>query len=210
VWLAALAWAADPAPGWAPSVEASGVVEAYRAWASGRGRPAPAAELVCRPFAEATVLCFTRDDGKKRVYATAADRQTAATLEAAAAGEAPAALACLEDVAVEGSTRRYAACAAGTGAEHRPLLHPAALAARFGGSVVVGIPARGVLVAWAPGDLEFDTVVGVGVRRMYESLPDPVSPLLYTWNGLGWVTWGEVRLAPTATPSESVPAPPGP
>jgi hypothetical protein len=176
-----------------PGLEPADVQGQYRAFAEKKGRKGAETELVCRPFAEAIVLCFSSSDGKKRVYATAAGGKDAATLEAESRGTAEAALACLEPVQIEGLTRRYLACSRGDGRDHVPMLFPQELAEKLGGVAVVAVPARGVLVAWSPGDLDVDKAVAVGVRRMYEALPDPVSPLVYRWNGTSWVTWGEAR-----------------
>lgn len=178
-----------------PGLEPADVAAQYRAFATKKGRSGGATELVCRPFAEATVLCFSHLEGKKRVYATVDGGKDAAALEAEGRGTEEAALACFEPVTGEGLGRSYFLCARGDGRDHVPVLFPQALAAKVGGDVVVAAPARGVLVAWAPGDLDFDKAVAVGVRRMFESLPDPVSPLVYRWDGARWVTWGEAKLA---------------
>lgn len=186
--LLAAAWA-----GWDPGLEPADVADQYRAFALSKGRKGDATELVCRPFAEAVVLCFSMDEGKKRVYATRAGGLDAAALEAQARGAATEALACLSPVTPEGLTRSYLACTRGDGRDHVPLLYPELLAAKAGGGFVVAAPARGVLLVWTPGDAEFDKVMAVGARRMFESLPDPVSPLVYRWDVDHWATWGQAR-----------------
>ncbi len=182
--------------GWDPGLEPADVADQYRAFAVSKGRKGEATELVCRPFAEATVLCYSRDDGKKRVYATRAAGVDAGALEAQSRGTDAEALACLVPVVPEGTTRSYLACTRGDGRDHVPLLHPDALAARVGKTFVAAAPARGVLVVWTPGDAEFDKLMAVGVRRMFEGMPDPVSPLVYRWDGGHWVTWGQARELP--------------
>lgn len=176
-----------------PSLEPVGVEDAYRAWALAEGRPDGRAELVCRAFAEGARLCFVWRDPTRRVYVTRADGLDLATVEAQAAADAAAAVAGMSRVVPDGFTRAYHLRAEGDGRDHAPLLAPDALAARVGGPPVVGVPARGVLVAWLPGDPAFDKVVAVGVRRMFETLPDPVSPSLWRWEGGQWKLWGEVR-----------------
>ncbi len=205
--LAALA-AARVDPGLAPD----GVESGYREWARSEGRGGDAAELVCRPFAEKVSLCFTRATEAGRAWLTRADGRTAEQLEAASRGTANDALAGLEPVAVEGFATPYWMRAEGDGRDHAAVLHPEALRAKLGGDFVVAAPARGVLVAWRHGDVVFDKIVAVGVRRMYETLPDPVSPLVYRWDGAKWVTWGEARAVvgeggPAPTPAPS-PVPP--
>lgn len=198
-----------------PSLEPEGVEAAFRSYAAAQGRPEAARELVCRGFAERARLCFTRIEASGRPYYTRADGQTLGALESAARGSEADAVKRLEPVKVEGFAVPYWMAVGGDGRDHAALLHPDALAKRVGGAqvgdVVVAAPARGVLVAWAPGDLVFDKIVAVGIRRMYETLPNPVSPLLYRWNGEAWITWGEAREVLGAKGPSPVPAlPEGP
>ncbi len=189
----ALLVAAAAAGGWDPGLEPADVADQYRAFALAKGRKGDATELVCSPFAEAVVLCFSTVGGKKRVYATRATGLDAAALTEASRGTAEAALACFEPMVPEGLTTPYLGCVRGDGRDHAPLLFPDAIAARLGASFVVAAPARGVLLAWTPGDAAFDKVMAVGARRMFESMPDPVSPLVYRWDRDRWVTWGQAR-----------------
>jgi hypothetical protein len=198
--LAALAvsFGAFAAPRVDPGLEPEGVEAAYRAYAEAQGRPEAARELVCRRFAERARLCFTRVEGAARPYFTRTDGQAVEALEAAARGSGAEAVKRLESVVVEGFDTPYWMAAVGDGRDHAALLHPDALRKRLGGDFVVAVPARGVLVAWVPGDLVFDKIVAVGIRRMYDTLPNAVSPLLYKWNGEAWITWGEAREVPGA------------
>jgi hypothetical protein len=198
--------AALAAPRVDPGLEPAGVEAAYQGWAASKGRAPAAQELVCRPFAEGVELCFTRRDKAGRVYYTHADGADAATLEAKARGTADEALAHLAAVSVDGFEKPYWLSSEGDGRDHAALLFPDALAKRVGPDLVVAVPVRGALVAWSSGNPEFDKVVGVGVRRMYDTLPDPVSPRLYRWDGAKWVTWGEAR--PVDAPPTTPPSPP--
>lgn len=193
-----------------PSLAPAGIEADFRAWANASGRTGSDAELVCRPFAERVSLCFMRAEGDARVYVTRVDGRTAEQLEADGRGAATDAVKALEPVKVDGFPQPYWVRAAGDGRDHTPFLHPDALRTKLGGEPVVAAPARGVLVAWVPGDLVFDKIVAVGVRRMYETLPDPVSPLIYRWDGEKWVTWGEARavageVGPAPTPAPATP-----
>lgn len=189
-----------------PGLEPEGVEAAYRAYAEARGRPEAARELVCRPFAERTTLCFTHLQAGARPYYTRADGQPVDTLEAAARARAADTIKRLERVTVDGFAAAYWVSAVGDGRDHAALLSPDALRKRLGGDVVVAAPARGVLVAWVPGDLVFDKIVAVGIRRMYDTLPNPVSPLVYRWTGEAWGTWGEAREVSSAGGPSPVPA----
>ncbi|MDP2305852.1 MAG: hypothetical protein Q8P18_07470 [Pseudomonadota bacterium] len=207
--VALAAFAAAPAVD--PGLEPEGVEAAFRAYAGAQGRPEAARELVCRPFAEKARLCFTRAEASARPYYTRADGLAASALEAAARGSAAEAVKRLEPVKIEGFSAPYWMTAVGDGRDHAALLHPDALRKRVGGAqigdCVVAAPARGVLVAWVPGDLVFDKIVAVGIRRMYDTLPNPVSPLLYRWDGEAWITWGEAREVPGASGPAPVGAP---
>ncbi len=205
--LAALVPLAAAAPRVDPGVEPEGVEAAYRGYAEAQGRPEAARELVCRKFAERARLCFTRAEAGGRPYYTRADGQSVEALEAAAKGAASDAVKRLEPVKVEGFETPYWVAMTGDGRDHAALLHPDALRKRLGGDFVVAVPARGVLVAWIPGDVVFDKIVAVGVRRMYDTLPSPVSPVLYRWNGEAWITWGEAREVSGAQGPSPVSAP---
>lgn len=183
-----------------PSLEPADVEVRYRAWALGQGRPAARAELVCRPFTEAARLCFVWRAADRRVYVTRADGLDAAAAEALAGADARASLDALQPQAVEGMTGTFWLRAEADGRDHAPLLAPEALAAKVGAGVVVGVPNRGALVAWVPGDAAFDQVVAAGVYRMHATLPDPVTETLFQWNGTGWRVWGRVRENPPPPP----------
>lgn len=199
---------ADAAPRVDPGLEPEGVEAAFRAYAESQGRPEAARDLVCRRFAERARLCFTHAEASGRLYFTRGDGQAIEALEASSRGVAADAVKRLEPVKVEGFATPYWMAAVGDGRDHAAVLHPDALQKRVGSGAVVAAPARGVLVAWVPGDVVFDKIVAVGIRRMYDTLPNPVSPLLYKWNGEAWITWGEAREVAGATgPSPlSVPA----
>lgn len=205
--LLALLAAALAAPAVDPGLAPEGVEAQFRAWAQAEGRRGAAAEIACRPFAEKVALCFMRREGDARVYVTRAEGESVDALEARARGDAKEAVAKLEPVAVEGFATPYWVRAEGDGRDHAALLHPEAIAAKLGPSYVVAAPARGVLVAWVPGDVVFDKIVAVGVRKMYETLPDPVSPLIYRWDGTAWKTWGEARAVPGETGPSPIPSP---
>ena len=200
-----------------PGLAPAGIADTYRSFAESTGKTGAATELVCRAFAEAAELCFTRHEKGGRVYYTRADGKPAGELEAASKQAAREALQKLEPVRVDGFATPYWMRAEGDDRDHALLLQPDALKEKVGEGFVVAAPARGVLVAWVPGDVVFDKIVAVGVRRMYDTLPDPVSPLVYRWDGARWITWGSAREvagetgpSPIPSPSPVPPLPPAP
>jgi hypothetical protein len=173
-----------------PGLEAIDVGAQYTDWARKHRLRGPAAELACLPFVETAQFCFTHVVGDRRVYFTAADAKPPVELLKAGAGDEASAIALLTPAYVDGFAPRYFA-ATGEPRAHAALLFPEALEQRLGGKCVVGVPARGVLLAWIPGDLDFDKIMAVGVKRLYDSLPNAVTSVLYTFDGKNWVVWGE-------------------
>ena len=151
-------------------------------------------ELACRALVdEVVLLCFRIEAEGKRRYITTADLAawdtSLADLEALAAStltENP-----LKPIAIEGGGS-YWQSAAPVGREAVVLLHPEWLAIA-GENPVVGIPSRGVVVVWSPGDDEVDTMVSVGVTQMHGSLPHPITPVVLQKDEEGWSRWGEAR-----------------
>ncbi len=202
--------AAEVPSGVLPIVEQPGVQISWSEQARESGAEGLAAALACRSFAEGLALCFSAPaaEGEGRRMVTLADLEAwqvelpaveAAAIAAVAAGmsdERPGV------VQVEGDSRTYLLSAEGDGLDIAGLFDPAALKARLGGAeLAVGIPAHGVLIAFPLGDRELETIVAVGIRRLWESVEDPITPKVYTWNGESWVVWGE------ASPGGGKPAP---
>lgn len=172
-----------------PLMEPDSVTAEYRTWAKSKGKRGDAAELVCTPLAENLVECFL--DGKGSLLTKAAGF----SLEAILLGLPQDGEFGLTLTHVDGFAHPYWIRAEGDGKDHLAMHWPKALAMQLHSDPVVAVPVRGVFVAWLPGDPEFDKVMGVGVRKMYETLPDPVSPLLYQWRDGAWATWGVAKPA---------------
>ncbi len=197
-----------------PLVERPGIQISWSEQARDAGAEGEAAVLACRIFAEDLALCFTTPapDGETRRMVTLADlgawqvelaeveQQAVAAVAAGISEQRPG------SVQVEGDTRSYLLSAEGDGLDQAGLFHPAALQARFdGGAFAVGIPARGVLIAFPLGDRELETMVGVGVRRLWESVDEPITPKMYAWDGTSWAVWGEARPSGPVAPSTDDP-----
>lgn len=148
--------------------------------------------LACEPFVEELLLlCYRLEHEGKRRYVTTADLAAwdmdpseLRTHAAAALTENP-----LKEIAIEGGGQ-YWQSAAPTGREATVLLHPEWLAVA-GPSPVVGLPSRGVVVVWQPGDAELDTMVGVGIAQMHEQLPHPITPVAVRLQEGAWSRWGQ-------------------
>lgn len=178
-----------------PGVQVSWSEQAHAAGASGE-----AAVLACGGFAEDLALCFTVPEGAQRRMVTQADLATwqvdLAALEGAARANVVTGLGAERPqvVQIEGDPRSYLLSAEGDGLDQAGLFDPIALGARFDGArFAVGIPARGVLIAFPLGDRELETMVAVGVRRLWETVEEPITPVVYTWSGGAWVVWGEAK-----------------
>ena len=151
-------------------------------------------KLACRVFVEEVALmCFRIEADGKRRYVTTADLAAWDTsleqLEELAAGTLPENP--LKPITIEGGGS-YWQSSAPVGREAVVLLHPEWLAIA-GESAVVGIPSRGVVVVWSPGDSDVDTMVSVGVTQMHGSLPHPITSVVLQKDEEGWSRWGEAR-----------------
>ena len=91
---------------------------------------------------------------------------------------------------------RYFVAEVGDGQDAAPFLAPLALERLLGAHPVLACPADGAVLAWVPGSADLDKVVAVGVRKAHDSASHPVSPRVYTWDGAGWVVWGEAVSTP--------------
>lgn len=182
-----------------PSPEPADVESEYRAFAEEQGRSGDATELVCRALAEQVELCFTWMDGTTRRYVTRSqlaawgeDPSTVAKRAMDAANQAWQGQRATPRT-VEGMKGTYWVSARGDGLDGAGLLEHDRLVAIAGAEPVVAVPAHGTLLFWVPGDADFDKVMAVGVRRIYDASNHPVSPLIYRWQDGEWKVWGQAR-----------------
>lgn len=201
--LLSAAAAAAGVPAWvAPVVEPVDVVSQYRDHARSLGRSGAEATLACRNFAEDLLLCFRWKDGERVARLTDADLGRMGVqlpdVEAQATRLAELAVASgrLSQRTVPEVDGSYFVSEVGDGMDAAPFLAPLALERLLGAPPVLACPADGGVIAWVPGKAELDLVVAVGVQKAYESAAHPVSPRVYTWDGQGWVVWGEAVIAP--------------
>ena len=185
--------------------EPAEVVAAYSKAATQRGRSGAAAKLDCRPAFDGLLFCLTLVTPQGWRYATQGDVQTWGMTSEQAHRQAAQRLRTLgvaqrlSAQTVDGVPGSYHAARLDDGQDAAPLLVPERLAAHIGGPPVVAVPAQGALIAWVPDNPALDTVVAVGVRRMYEDSDHAISPRIYRWGKDGWMVWGEAK-KPQAKP----------
>jgi len=152
-------------------------------------------------------VCFTVVDDHTRRWVTEADLASwGVVLDAVVAAVIERARAPLSDrprpTRIDDMQGTYWVSAEGDGWDAALLLKPEWIAARLGGApVLVAAPAEGTVLAWRPGDAKLDKVMAVGAKRMYDSQPGSVTPMVYQWDGEHWKAFGQ------AVPSEPEPAP---
>ncbi|MBN1336376.1 MAG: hypothetical protein JXB39_10480 [Deltaproteobacteria bacterium] len=211
-WLLVLALpvALAQTPDLLPEVVTPSVETTWEAHHRAVGLAGDAADVVCADFAEGLRVCLRVREGPGTRPVTQADLDrwgldpTAAqarAIRSIARGMTPDRPA---EIQVEGDPRTYLLSAEGDGLDQAGLFSPDRLVLRAGGPVAIGIPARGVFIAFVLADPDLARIVAVGVRRAFETLPDPITDTLYTWNGQAWIPWGRGRPA-----SEEPPEPAG-
>jgi len=50
-----------------------------------------------------------------------------------------------------------------------------------------------VVLVWEGGQAEVDKILAVGVRKIYETRPGAVTPIIFRWTGSEWVAFGEAK-----------------
>jgi hypothetical protein len=177
----------------------------YAEWADKGGLSA--SELACLPlWPDQALICFQVTEGNTRRWVHSGDLEQWKV-------DAEGLLAVVRErsrTALEHSPQRtpvpdmdawYWVSAEGDGWAASGLLHPEVLAARMGGApILVSAPVVGALIAWHPGDAELDKVMAVGIRKMFEREPSPVTPVVHQWTGDRWVPFGEA--VPSSEPDE--------
>jgi len=180
------------------SAEPGDVQFAFAEAAAAEGTTGPSATIVCDRLAERLSLCFTYDVGETRRYVTEAELATwgigVEEVRRRAGARAGAALGPGRPAStpIEGGLA-YLVSAEGDGLDAAGLASPGRLAELAGGPVLVAAPQRHTLLAWRSDGGELDTIMAVGVRRMHDAAPHPVSPLVYQHDGEVWRVWGEAR-----------------
>ncbi len=157
-------------------------------------RAAPLTGYLCTEISEGLSLCTACGSRPVRVTEPAEWGLDLAAIEQAVSAAAASALTSrpvrAEIADMPGHV--YWASQVGDGYDAAGLLHPGILAEIAGTTPVIGVPAVGTFLMWIPGDPELDKVMAVGIRRIFESAPYPVSDKVYRWHNSAWRVWGEV------------------
>ena len=178
------------------------VVTLYQEAATEAGLEGTARLPACRKWSAEFFMCFMVEESGHRRMVHLGDlavwSMTIAELEALARLNGRAVLEPdrARKVQVEGLTGAYWVFDRGDGYDASILFYASELEALLGGAPVLAVPQRGLVIAWVPGNLELDQVVGVGVKRIHEQSEQPISPVIVHWNEERWVRWGEARAKP--------------
>lgn len=171
----------------------------FRNLATEVGVTGDAAEQICTLLSEQLSLCYVKGTTGELDYVTAADLgawsldQSALEGLARRSAEAGFTEGRPAPNGVDGLKGTWWLSAEADGLDAAGLLFPERLAQIAGATPVVAVPAQGALMFWVPGDADFDKVMAVAARRIYDSSPQPVSPLIYTWSEDHWKVWGEAK-----------------
>lgn len=110
----------------------------------------------------------------------------------------------LERVVVPGFSQVHYRLRDGDGWAVAGVLAPQAVARKLDATMVfAAMPSTGVFLAWVPGDPEFDQVMAVGVREIYDAAPDRVSPLVMRWDNGRWNAYAEAKPVQAEQPSSA-------
>ena len=167
--------------------------EQYQEWVASQGRSG--GELACQEhWPGQALLCFRLTEGERRRWVTTADlkkwavslQEVVAAVSASMPTDCPGSMS-----SVQGMKAMYWRAQPGE-AWACSLFSPERLAALLGvKNVLFAVPAQGVVLAWAPGDDEMNTIMAVGVREMFDALDAPVTPWIMRFTGSRWVAVGE-------------------
>ncbi len=172
------------------------VQDRYDRWRASRGE-APAALACDALWDRAARVCFREvvGDRLRRVHLDGAPPVRALRRQA----EADAASwvrAELETVPVQGMAASYRLLRDARGRAVYGALAPDVLASEVGLPLLVALPSSSFLLAWRGGDPDVDKAMAVGVVELYQQATDPVTPVIFAWDGTRWFAFGEARPVP--------------
>lgn len=168
------------------------VQDQYAAFRKGRGEPVVA--LACDElWADTARVCFRRVDEGRLVRLHEGEVSVPEVREAARESAATWVEAELETVPVEGMEHSYRMLRDASGKAVLGALDPRTLSAALGLPVLVALPSTSVLVAWKGGDPDLDKVMAVGVTELHAAAKDPVSPVVWGWDGERWFPFAEAK-----------------
>jgi hypothetical protein len=184
------------------TAEPKDVVVLYREAAEAAGYEGAALLPACREWSSHFFMCFmVEEEGMRRMVHLGDLGEWGMSLEEAEATASVRALGSFvmesgREVHPEGMSASYWVFDRGDGLASSALLLPRELEKHLGGTPNIAVPGRDLVIAWVPGDPDFDRMIAIGVRRLYEESDQPVSPVVMRWNGKGWARWGEAYATP--------------
>ena len=92
---------------------------------------------------------------------------------------------------ISGTSAVYWASGLMDGLDGAGWLHPKQLEAIAGGPVFVAQPLPGTFFFWLKSADTAHKKMAVGIKELYTSTDERLSPLIYHWDGEHWVVWGE-------------------
>ena len=92
---------------------------------------------------------------------------------------------------IPGTSTVYWASGLMDGLDGAGWLHPKQLEAIAGGPILVAQPLPGTFFFWLKSANSAHKKMAVGIKELYTSSNEPLSPLIYHWDGDNWLVWGE-------------------
>ena len=184
------------------TAEPKDVVVLYQEAAKAAGYEGAALLPACREWSPHFFMCFMVEEDEVRRMVHLGDLgawgMSLEQAEAAARVRAQGSFTMESgrEVYPEGMGASYWVFDSGDGLASTALLLPRELEKHLGGMPNIAVPGRDLVIAWVPGDPEFDRMIAIGVRRLYEESDQPVSPVVMRRNGKGWTRWGEAHATP--------------
>ena len=205
IWLTLAVWVSTSwakVPDVVVTAESIEVVQQYQNWAAQNGLNGAEMLTACRAWSQTFYQCFSvQEKGRYRMVHLGDLQRWEVDLDALEAKSREVGRPVLDEknrevVFVDGIERPYWVFDGSKGLGASVLLFPEELESMMGGRPVLGTPARGIVVAWLPGDEELDKVVSVGLVRIFGEAIVPISSVIVQWSGGHWATWGEARKSP--------------
>jgi hypothetical protein len=194
--LIASAGAAAPVDSLRPVLAPWNAPEQFAEWQASIGGTA---SLACESVWPGDArLCFRVWEGKKRRWVTEEDlvvwgvgMDSLKTVLRSQAAERLTAMSVKSPIDMPGS---YLELVDGDGWAASVVMLPDLVCDQLGNKrLLVAAPNESVVFAWTPGDVALDSAIGISVKSVFKQGNRPVTPVVYSWSGRGWVAYGEAK-----------------